>query len=81
VAKILLIYCKVHSEIRCRLLAALSASKKYGRLGDEVIVTNCGLTEECTADSGMWIDLVLGEGRPLYSGQPLDTGMKLCALY
>jgi hypothetical protein len=59
----------------------LSVLKKYELLGDEVIVTNCGLTEECTADSGMWIDLVLDKGKPLYSGQPLDAGVKLCALY
>ena len=71
----------VHSEMRCRLHAALSALKKYGWLWDEVIVTNCGLTEECTGDSGMWIDLVLDKGKPLYSGQPLDAGVKLCALY
>jgi hypothetical protein len=59
----------------------LMCLKKYGWMGYEVIVTNCGLTEEHTRDRGMWVYLVLGEGRPLYSGQPLDEGVKLCTLY
>ena len=51
-ANTLLINWKVHSEISCRLLAALSILKKYERLGDEVIVTNRGLTEDIR-DRGM----------------------------
>ena len=63
-ANTLLINWKVHSEISCRLLAALSILKKYERLGDEVIVTNRGLTEDIR-DRGMWINVVLDEGRPV----------------
>ena len=54
--------------------------KKYGRIGDEITVLNHGMTEEDTRHRAMWGNLVLGEERPLYSGQPLD-GVKLCALY
>ena len=43
-------------------------------------MTNRGLTED-TGDRGMWIYLVFGEGRPQYSGQPFDEGVKLCTLY
>ena len=49
-------------------------------LSDEAIVTNRGPTED-TGDKDMWINLVLDEGRPLYSGQPLHEGVKLCVLY
>jgi hypothetical protein len=41
-------------------------------MGDEVIVTNSGLTEEDTRDKGVWKNVILGEGGPLYSEQPLD---------
>jgi len=79
-ANTLLTNWKLNSEIIGRLLAALSVLKKYGRMEVEVIVTNRGLTEDIR-DRDMWINLVLNEGRPLYSGQPLDKGVKLCVLY
>ena len=79
-ANILLSNLKVHSEIICRFLPALSVLKKYERLGGKVIVTNRGPAED-TGDRGMLVNLVLDEGRPLYSGQPLDGGVKLCVLY
>jgi hypothetical protein len=47
----------------------------------EVILTNHGLTEEDTRDLAMWINLVLSEERPLYSGESLNEGVKLCTLY
>jgi hypothetical protein len=34
-------------------------------------MTNHGLTEEDTRDRDRWRNLVLGEGKPLYSGQTL----------
>jgi hypothetical protein len=34
-------------------------------------MTNHGLTEEDTRDRGRWKNLVLGEGKSLYSGQTL----------
>jgi hypothetical protein len=54
--------------------------KKYGRLVDEVIVTNLELTVEDIRDNAIRINLVLGEERPLYLGQPLDV-VKYCTLY
>ena len=50
-------------------------------LGDEISVLNHGMTEEDTRDRAIWGNLVLGEERLLYGGQPLDAGVKLCALY
>ena len=44
-------------------------------------MTNHGLTEEDTRDRGVWRNVILGAGTPLYCGQPLDEGVKLCALY
>jgi hypothetical protein len=35
-------------------------------------MTNHGLTEEDTRDRDRWRNLVLGKGKPLYSGQTLD---------
>jgi hypothetical protein len=35
-------------------------------------MTNHGLTEEDTRDRDSWRNIVLGEGKPLYSGQTLD---------
>jgi hypothetical protein len=35
-------------------------------------MTNHELTEEDTRDRDRWRNLVLGEGKPLYSGQTLD---------
>jgi len=60
VANTLLINWKVHSEISCRLLADLYVLMKYGRMEDNVIVTNRGLTVEDVRDRGMWRKLVLG---------------------
>ena len=50
-------------------------------MGGRSVATNCGLIEEHTRDRGTWRNGILGEGRPLYSGQPLDAGVKLCTLY
>jgi hypothetical protein len=36
------------------------------------IMTNHGLTEEDIRDRDRWRNLVLGEGKPLYTGQTLD---------
>ena len=44
-------------------------------------MTDRGLTEEDTRDRGMWRNVILGEGRSLYSGLPLDEGMESCTLY
>jgi hypothetical protein len=35
-------------------------------------MTNHGLREEDTRDRDRWRNLVLGEGKPLWSGQTLD---------
>jgi hypothetical protein len=35
-------------------------------------MTNHGLTEEDIRDRDRWRNLVLGEGKPLYSGKTLD---------
>jgi hypothetical protein len=39
-------------------------------------MTNHGLTEEDTRDRDRWRNLVLGEGKPLWSGQTLDDDQK-----
>ena len=51
---------------------ALSILKKYVRMEKDVTVVNRGLTEQDIRDWGMWINLVLDEGRPLYREQPFD---------
>jgi len=34
-------------------------------MGNEVIVTNCGLREKDIRDRGMWRNIIFGEERPL----------------
>jgi len=62
------------------ITCCLMCLKKYGRMGDEVTVTNRGLTEEDSRDRGMGRNVILGGVGPLYSEQPLDK-VKLCTLY
>ena len=55
--------------------------KKYGRMGDEVILTNRGLTEDFRDLAMRKKHIFFYEGRPLYSGQLLSEGVNLCTLY
>jgi hypothetical protein len=43
-------------------------------------MTNHGLREEDTRDRDRWRNLVLGEGKPLWSGQTLDDDELRCAV-
>jgi hypothetical protein len=54
--------------------------KERWRDGVRRSMTNHGLTEEDTRDRDRWWSLVLGEGKPLYSGRTLDEWEKLVGM-